>query len=132
MSNFAANQIYRIMYSSEDFERFYFQYQTEALPHGESLQSFCVTNKVPYNIFQKWFKDTRKKVVEVHVDGVPEIAHEEKTKTGDRPVPVSGSSNDHPVRIWIDIRISNGLHLSQKNLSYQDLVRMIEKLEGLC
>ena len=42
------------MYSSEDLERFYFQYQTEALPHGESLQSFCVKNKVPYNIFQKW------------------------------------------------------------------------------
>ena len=60
MGNFAANQIYRIMYSSEDLERFYFQYQTEALPHGESLQSFCVKNKVPYNIFQKWFKDTRK------------------------------------------------------------------------
>ena len=101
-------------------------------PRGESLQSFCVKNKVPYNIFQKWFKDTRKKVVEVQVDGAPEIAHEEKTKTGDRPKPVSRSSNDNPVRIWIDIRISNGLHLSQKNLSYQDLVRMIEKLEGLC
>ena len=52
------------MYSSEDLERFYFQYQTEALPHGESLQSFCVKNKVPYNIFQKWFKDTWKKVVD--------------------------------------------------------------------
>ena len=102
------------MYSSEDLERFYFQYQTEALPHGESLQSFCVKNKVPYNIFQKWFKDTRKKVVEV------------------QPEPVSKSSDANPVRIWIDIRISNGLHLSQKNLSYQDLVRMIEKLEGLC
>ena len=71
------------MYSSEDLERFYFQYQTEALPHGESLQSFCVKNKVPYNIFQKWFKDTRKKVVEVQVDGAPEITHEEKTKIGD-------------------------------------------------
>ena len=121
------------MYSSEDLERFYFQYQTEALPRGESLQSFCVKNKVPYNIFQKWFKDTRKKVVEVQVDGAPVIAHEEKTKTGDRPKPVvSKGCNDNPVRIWIDIRISNGLHLSQKNLSYQDLVRMIEKLEGLC
>ena len=129
---FAANQTYRIMYSSEDLERFYFQYQTEALPHGESLQSFCVKNKVPYNIFQKWFKDTRKKVVEVQVDGAPEIAHEEKTKTGEQPKPVSRSSDENPVRIWIDIRISNGLHLSQKNLSYQDLVRMIEKLEGLC
>ena len=132
MNNFAANQIYKIMYSSEDLERFYFQYQTEALPHGESLQSFCVKNKVPYNIFQKWFKDTRKKVVEVQVDGAPEIAHEEKTKTGEQPKPVSRSSDENPVRIWIDIRISNGLHLSQKNLSYQDLVRMIEKLEGLC
>ena len=50
------------MYNSEDLERFYFQYQTEALPHGESLQSFCVKNKVPYNIFQKWYRDTRKKV----------------------------------------------------------------------
>ena len=44
------------MYSSEDLERFYFQYQTDALPHGESLQSFCVKNKVPYNIFQKFEK----------------------------------------------------------------------------
>ena len=76
MGNFAANQIYRIMYSSEDIERFYFQYQTEAFPHGESLQSFCVKNKVPYNIFQKWYRDTRKKVVEVQVDGAPEITHE--------------------------------------------------------
>ena len=50
------------MYSSEDLERFYFQYQTEALPHGESLQSFCMKHKVPYNIFQKWYKDTRKKI----------------------------------------------------------------------
>ncbi len=120
------------MYSSEDLERFYFQYQSEALPHGESLQSFCVKNKVPYNIFQKWFKDTRKKVVEVQIDGAPVISHEEKINTGDQPEPVSKSSNENPVHIWIDIRISNGLHLSQKNLSYQDLVRMIEKLEGLC
>ena len=52
MNTFAANQIYRIMYSSEDLERF--------------------KNKVPYNIFQKWFKDTRKKIVEVQVDGAPE------------------------------------------------------------
>ena len=67
------------MYSSEDLERFYFQYQTESFPHGESLQLFCVKHKVPYNIFQKWFKDTRKKVVEVRIDGVPVIDHEEKT-----------------------------------------------------
>lgn len=27
---------------------------------------------------------------------------------------------------------ANGLHISQKNLSYQDLTLLIEKLEGLC
>ena len=119
------------MYSSEDLERFYFQYQTEALPHGESLQSFCVKNKVPYNIFQKWYKDTRNKVVEVQVDGAPVDADDENLKLKDRGQPTVRRT-DNPVRIWIDIRISNGLHLSQKNLSYRDLVRMVEKLEGLC
>ena len=128
---FAANPIYIIMYSSEDLERFYFQYQSEALPHGESLQSFCVKNKVPYNIFQKWFKDTRKKVIEVQIDGAPVPTHEKKDKPGVQPQPVSKNS-ENSVCIWIDIRISNGLHLSQKNLSYQDLVRMVEKLEILC
>ncbi len=88
------------MYSSENLERFYFQYQTEALPHGESLQSFCVKNKVPYNIFQKRFKDTRKKVVEVQLEGAPGISHSEKTKSNDQPQPVPKSSNDTPVRIW--------------------------------
>ena len=122
------------MYSSEDLERFYFQYQTEALPHGESLQSFCLKHKVPYNIFQKWFKDTRKKVVEVKVDGIPVEGGDE---TEPEPEPNGqfhnvSQTDDKSVRIWVDIRISNGLHLSQKNLSYQDLIRMIEKLEGLC
>ena len=79
------------MYSCEDLERFYFQYQIEALPHGESIQSFYVRHKVPYNIFPKWFKDTRKKVVEVQIEGAPVVPQEEKTKTGAH-APVSKSS----------------------------------------
>lgn len=39
------------MLSSEDLERFYFQYQTEAVPLGMSVQTFCLRNNVPYNIF---------------------------------------------------------------------------------
>ena len=34
------------MYSNEDLERFYFKNQTEALSHGQSLQSFFLSNKV--------------------------------------------------------------------------------------
>lgn len=59
------------MYSNEDLERFYFKYQSEALPHGQSLQSFCLNNNVPYILFSKWYKDTRRKIVAVQVDDRP-------------------------------------------------------------
>lgn len=118
------------MYSSEDVESFYFQYQSETLPHGESLQSFCLRNKVSHNVFYKWYKDTRKKIVAVQVDGAPAEENEESSM----PVslPSSSDTSDKPVRIWVEVRMSTGLHLSQKNLSYRELVRMIKKLEGLC
>ena len=89
------------MYSSEDLERFYFQYQTEALPHGESLQLFCVRNKVPCNIFYKWFKDTSKQVVEVQIDGIPVAGNEKNPMPVMHPQTVSKGSIDTPVRIWI-------------------------------
>ena len=73
-------------------QRFYFQYQTEALPHGESIQSFCVKNKVPYNIFSKWYKDTRKQIVEVKVDGRPSDSEKEPSVQSDtirkHPTPI--------------------------------------------
>ena len=117
------------MYSSEDLERFYFQYKTEALPHGESIQHFCVRNKVPYNIFSKWYKDTRKQIVEVTVDGRPS---EGSLGTAPSEAPVSASVPPSPVRILVEIRMSNGLHISQKNLTYHELIKLVEKLEGLC
>ena len=52
------------------------------------------------------------KVVAVQINGAPEIVHSEKNKSSGQPQPVSKGSNATPVRIWIDIRISNGLHLS--------------------
>ena len=118
------------MYSNEDLERFYFKYQTEALPHGQSLQSFCLNNNVPYNIFSKWYKDTRKKIVEVKVDGMPTDTETLPSAPGGAPASVPASSS--PVRILVEIRMSNGLHISQKNLRYGELVKLVEKLEGLC
>lgn len=123
---------YKIMYSSEDLERFYFQYQTEAMPKGISIEQFCSRNKVPYNIFYKWYKDTRNKIVEVKVDGLPTSDQEESKK--ESPSQESSSTVTKPsgVRILVELRMTNGLHIFQKNLSYQELKRLIEKLEGLC
>lgn len=116
------------MYSNEELERFYFQYQREAVPSGESIQSFCKRNNVPYNIFSKWYKDTRQKIVEVSVDGRPsEDSRVERSSSVAIP-----SMAQSPLRIMVDISMSNGLRLSRRNMSYQDLRSLIEKLEVLC
>ena len=120
------------MYSSEDLERFYFQYQTEAMPKGISIEQFCSRNKVPYNIFYKWYKDTRNKIVEVKVDGLPPSAQEEPKQESPSQEPSSTVAKPSGIRILVELRMTNGLHISQKNLSYQELKRLIEKLEGLC
>ena len=116
------------MYSNEDLERFYFQYQTEALPSGESVQSFCKRNNVPYNIFSKWYKDTRKRIVEVSVEGRPSEVSSQDSQAGD----TTPLNTQCTLRIMVDIAMSNGLLLSQKNLSYRELRLLIEKLEVLC
>ena len=120
------------MYSSEDLERFYFQYQTEAMPTGVSIEQFCSRNKVPYNIFYKWYKDTRNKIVEVKVDGLPTSAQEDPKKEIPSQEPSSTVTKPSGVRILVELRMTNGLHIFQKDLSYQELKRLIEKLEGLC
>ena len=119
------------MYSSEDLERLYFQYQTEAMPKGISIEQFCSLNKVPYNIFYKWYKDTRNKIVEVKVDGLSSSVQEQPKKEPRQQEPQKAGPAS-PVRILVELRMTNGLHVSQKNLSYQELKRLIEKLEGLC
>lgn len=56
-------------------------------------------NKVPYNIFKKWYKDIRNKVVEVKVDDIPADEAEKE------PIPVvkphkASVSTDIPICIW--------------------------------
>ena len=41
----------------KSIKRFYFQYQTEAMLKGISIEHFCSRNKGPYNIFYKWYKE---------------------------------------------------------------------------
>ena len=48
------------MYSSSEFERLFIRYKAEAMPHGESIQNFCLKNKVPYNLFHNSLCDTSK------------------------------------------------------------------------
>ena len=60
------------MFSEKDFERLWFLYKTEGEPQGVSINSFCISNNIPYTAFYDWFKKTQKKVVPVEVEGIPE------------------------------------------------------------
>lgn len=114
-----------MQYSDSDFERLYLRYMAEAMPRGESIQAFCSRNKVPYNLYDKWYTDTRHKVVPVNVNGKP---REEKAS---EPLAQPLGPNTE-VRIMIDIRMTSGLRVQQRNLSYRQLVKLAGSLEGLC
>ena len=119
------------MYSSSDFEHLFIRYKAEAMPQGESIQDFCLRNKVPYNLFHKWYKDTRHRIVPVQVEGQQVEQEPEKDLSASTPS-IGGALSSHPVRFMIDIRMTGGMHIQQRNLSYEGLKNLVEKLEGLC
>lgn len=121
------------MYSSSEFERLFIRYKAEAMPEGESIQSFCLRNKVPYNLFHKWYKDTHYQIVPVHVEGHPKVESNSPTEVSSSPIPERKTDTASvPVRIMIDIRMTNGMRIRQRYLTYPDLKNLISKLEGLC
>lgn len=117
----------KMTYSNEDFERFYIRYKAEAMPRGVSIQAYCSNNNVPYNLFDKWYRDTRHKIVNVRVDGIPV---ENPTPAKEEEPHVTGSDMD--VKIKVDICMTNGLHIQKRGMSYADLKDLITNLEVLC
>ncbi|MFR2070324.1 MAG: hypothetical protein ACLS4S_09175 [Bacteroides nordii] len=124
------------MYSYNEFERLFLRYKLEGVPNGISIEQFCLSNKVPYNLFEKWYKDTRKKIIPVQVLGTPpaEVDSVEISASILNQNPTSDSLvlPHTELRILVDIRMSNGVHVSQKNLSYEGLKNLVGKLEDLC
>ena len=109
------------MFSSKDFEKCWFLYQSEGLPYNLSIEEFCLKQGVPANEFNKWYRDTHKRIHPIQVDGAPASESKEETPKGQRSV-----------RIAVTICMSNGVFVKRKNLSYESLLKFVEKLEGLC
>ena len=100
-------------------------YKTEGEPKGVSINSFCISNNIPYTAFYDWFKKTQKKVVTVEVEGIPEEliqsdnTHEDATK--DKPKRTSS----HKGSIMVTIRTYEGLCIQKKGLDYQGLKTLV-------
>ena len=117
------------MCSSEDLERFYFDYQTEWMPRGMSIQAYCSRNNVPYKVLDKWIRDIYKRVVPVQITGAPEelkIENPKHTQTEQET-----KSSHENVSIKIIISTSSGMELSRDGLDYRSLRTFIERLGGL-
>ena len=65
----------------------------------------------------------------VSVSGCPPVLESDKPKVEGQP---RWEGLVAEVRILLNLRVSNGLHLRQVGLSYGQLKRLVEKLEGLC
>lgn len=123
------------MYSYNDFERLFLRYKLEGIPAGVSIENFVCPAKFLITYFQ-WYKDIRRKIVPVQVLGAPSTESEMPESPSlipeQKPESAPRLSSPAELRILVDIRMSNGVHISQKNLSYEGLKSLVEKLEVLC
>ena len=128
------------MASSEDFKKLYELYQTEGVPNGVSIVDFCQRNGVVYNQFERWFKKRYSKnetgfhkvrVVGADVEpSVPSLEEDEAAQECSASAMEEVSSK--PIRLYVSIRTKQGLMIQQNNLTYRQLLSLVEKLEVLC
>lgn len=117
------------MYSSEDQEKFYFDYQTGWMTRGMLIQAYCSRKNVPYKVLDKRIRDIYKRVVHVLVTRTPEeLKIESPQHSAARQE--TNPSNDN-VSIKIPISTSSCIELSRDRLDYRSLRTFIDRLESL-
>ncbi len=117
------------MISNSDFEKAWFLYKTEYEPQNISINDFCFRKGLPYKEFNKWFRKTHKQVIPLEVEGAPDDQADVPLVDDTAVSNASGVTNGG---IQIFIRTRDGLQVQKKGLTYQGLVKLVEKLEGLC
>ncbi len=128
------------MASSEDFKKLYELYQTEGVPNGVSIVDFCQRNGIVYNQFERWFKKRHSKngitVHKVRVVGTeaetPMPSLEEEQTAQESPCSIVEEAANKPIPLYVSIRTNQGLTIQQNNLTYRQLLSLVEKLEVLC
>ena len=79
-----------------------------------------------YNEFNKWFRKMHKSVVPLEVEGAPDSESKVTIE------PMEDDSKTRKGGIQVFIRTNDGLKVQKNGLDYQGLVKLVEKLEGLC
>ncbi len=121
------------MISNTQMEKLWQRYQSEGVAHNMSIQQFCSMNNVPYNSFEKYLVTRRKmsNVYPVTITDAPEDNEASKPAEKQKPtpteIPTTQGETTKSVRIFVSIKMTNGLSMNQGNLSYRDLQALVEK-----
>ena len=118
------------MISNSDLEKAWFLYKTEYEPQNISINDFCMRKGIPHREFNKSFRNTHKQVVPVEVEGIPD--NSEPAPPQSDAAKVSNTMSPRKSGIHVFIHTSDGLQIQKKGLTYQGLLSLVEKLEGLC
>lgn len=128
-----------IMASSEDFKRILELYNQESKTSGVSIVAFCQKNGIVYSQFERWYKNRHK--VKVHAveiverDGTIPVQDTKLQDTCDNAVEVSEPQDvrlSKPTLFTIQLKSTNGMYFQQRNIDYNGLKDLVEKLEVLC
>ena len=105
----------KCMYSNNDFEMLFIRYKVEAMPQKSMVQGYKTSNSTGTS------RRTTGNGGQFPKGSVLYSYSGKKEEYG----PLS-CKND------VDIRMTNGIRIQQRNLTYRNLKRLIEKLEGPC
>lgn len=124
------------MASSEDFKRILELYNQESKTSGVSIVAFCQKNGIVCSQFERWYKNRHKvKVHAVDRDGTIPVQETKLQGTCGNAVEVSEPQDvrfSKPTLFTIQLKSTNGMYFQQRNMDYNGLKDLIEKLEVLC
>ena len=125
------------MASSEDFQSIYELYKKKGIPNKISIVNFCHQHGIVYSQFERWFKSRKESanssvhpVRLVDKDGLTSSSHRADEDEPDELD--SAKAEETSLRFGITVRTSQGLPVQQNNLTYRQLLHLVEKLEVLC
>lgn len=118
------------MISNSEFEKLWVLYKTEGEPKGVSINAFCISRGVNYREFNKWYHKMNKSIVPLEIEDAPSSESQISLEMPEEAAYSCHQSVKGGIRVFI--RTQDGLQVQKKGLSYQGLVSLVGKLEGLC
>ena len=126
------------MASSEDFKRILELYNQESKTSGVSIVAFCQKNGIVYTQFERWYKNRHNvKVHSVDIVDKDGAYKGQNTCTApcviDKKIPGSESVTESESALFtIQIKSTTGMYFLQRNIDYNGLKDLVEKVEVLC